>query len=106
MQPGSRDDNNVCFQCRAETHLHLMRPLTWALITEKGDLGLSQTLHVSSRPPWVPCDLWKMFDGPNGVVIDARSARPRFQSKVRAKFSHDTSKLLARFRHKHNSETQ
>ncbi len=57
-----------------------------ALITEKGDLGLAQTLLVSSRPPWVPCDLWKKFDGPNGVVIDARSARLGFQSKVRAKF--------------------
>ena len=69
-----------------DTHLQLMCHITCALITEKGDLGLAQTLHVSSRPPWVPCDLWKKFDGPNGVVIDARSARLGFQSKVRAKF--------------------
>jgi hypothetical protein len=72
-----------------QRHLQPVYSFNCALITEKGDLGLAQTLHVSSRPPWVPCDLWKTFDGPNGVVIDARSARPGFQSKVRTNFSHD-----------------
>ena len=49
---------------------------------EQGILGMAQTLLVSSRPPWVPSDLWEAFEGPQGVVIDARGIDPASEPKV------------------------
>ena len=67
---------------------------------EQGVLGMAQTLLVSSRPPWVPSDLWKAFEGPNGVVIDARGIESASKPKVRytsaeAKADDDHDEILS-----------